>query len=84
VVMSYDTMRADIEWLSSRPWGYCVLDEGHVIRNPKAKITQVLPASTFDTDLSRVPIHTADTDICTEKLARNLLRTTGDTVSSVH
>ena len=41
VVMSYETVRADIEWIAQRQWLYCVLDEGHIIRNPKAKITQV-------------------------------------------
>lgn len=34
-------MRADVEWVAGRQWVYCVLDEGHIIRNPKAKITQV-------------------------------------------
>jgi len=42
LVMSYETVRADIEWIAQRQWLYCVLDEGHVIRNPKAKLTQVL------------------------------------------
>lgn len=32
---------ADIEWVSGVQWGYCVLDEGHTIRNPSSKITQV-------------------------------------------
>lgn len=42
VVMSYETVRADIEWVAQRQWLYCVLDEGHIIRNPKAKLTEVL------------------------------------------
>ncbi len=41
VVASYETVRTDIEWITQREWLYCVLDEGHIIRNPKAKITQV-------------------------------------------
>lgn len=41
LVMSYETVRADIEWIAQRQWLYCVLDEGHIIRNPKAKVTQV-------------------------------------------
>ncbi|KAG1666532.1 hypothetical protein FOA52_014429 [Chlamydomonas sp. UWO 241] len=40
VVMSYDHVRADVEWVSSRQWLYCVLDEGHIIKNPKARATQ--------------------------------------------
>lgn len=42
-VMSYESVRADIGWIAQRQWLYCVLDEGHIIRNPKAKLTQVRP-----------------------------------------
>ena len=41
VVMSYESVRADVEWVAQQQWLYCMLDEGHVIRNPKAKLTQV-------------------------------------------
>lgn len=40
LVAAYDTVRTDVSWLSHLPWLYCVLDEGHVIRNPKAKTAQ--------------------------------------------
>ena len=33
------TVRSDVEWVSSIPWLYCVLDEGHIIKSPKAKVT---------------------------------------------
>lgn len=39
--MSYETLRADADWTSAHPWAYAVLDEGHIIRNPKSKIAQV-------------------------------------------
>ena len=39
--MSYEVLRADVDWVSERPWAYCVLDEGHIIRNPKSKLAQV-------------------------------------------
>ena len=42
VVCSYDTARADVEVLSSIDWGYVILDEGHAIRNPAAKVTQAI------------------------------------------
>ena len=32
-------LRSDVEWVASIPWLYCVLDEGHIIKSPKAKIT---------------------------------------------
>ena len=46
IVMSYETLRADIQQMSQVHWIYCILDEGHLIRNPKAKISQV-QISTF-------------------------------------
>lgn len=39
VVMSYEALRADVDWVVTIPWLYCVLDEGHVIKSPKARIT---------------------------------------------
>ena len=42
LVASYEAVKADVDWLSQHTWLYCVLDEGHIIRNPKSKITQVM------------------------------------------
>ena len=42
VIMSYETLRSDVDWVAARRWGYAVLDEGHIIRNPKSLISQVL------------------------------------------
>ena len=39
--MSYEALRSDVGWVSGIMWNYCVLDEGHIIRNPRAKISQV-------------------------------------------
>ncbi|KAJ5678976.1 hypothetical protein N7462_007220 [Penicillium macrosclerotiorum] len=39
VVTSYDVCRNDNDVLRPINWNYCVLDEGHLIKNPKAKIT---------------------------------------------
>jgi len=35
VITSYSVLRADIDSLLKIPWAYCVLDEGHLIKNPK-------------------------------------------------
>jgi hypothetical protein len=35
VVTSYSILRSDIGRLSKRPWQYCILDEGHLLKNPK-------------------------------------------------
>lgn len=37
VVGSYDIVRKDIEFFESIQWNYCVLDEGHIIKNGKTK-----------------------------------------------
>ncbi|KAK3111269.1 TATA-binding protein-associated factor mot1 [Teratosphaeriaceae sp. CCFEE 6253] len=39
VITSYDIARNDAEILAPVNWNYCVLDEGHLIKNPKAKVT---------------------------------------------
>jgi TATA-binding protein-associated factor len=39
VITSYDVCRNDINILGPRNWNYCVLDEGHLIKNPKTKTT---------------------------------------------
>lgn len=42
VITSYDIARNDAEVLAPINWNYCVLDEGHLIKNPKAKVTQAV------------------------------------------
>ncbi|KAK7430006.1 TATA-binding protein-associated factor mot1 [Neonectria magnoliae] len=42
VITSYDVCRNDSEILDKHNWNYVVLDEGHLIKNPKAKITQAV------------------------------------------
>jgi len=39
VISSYEIVRNDIELLSNIEWNYCILDEGHVIKNPESKIS---------------------------------------------
>ncbi|KAI8671410.1 SNF2 family DNA-dependent ATPase domain-containing protein [Fusarium keratoplasticum] len=42
VITSYDVCRNDSDILDKHSWNYVVLDEGHLIKNPKAKITQAV------------------------------------------
>ncbi|EGP92364.1 unnamed protein product [Zymoseptoria tritici ST99CH_1A5] len=42
VITSYDIARNDADILTPINWNYCVLDEGHLIKNPKAKVTQAV------------------------------------------
>lgn len=42
VITSYDVCRNDIDAIERYNWNYVVLDEGHLIKNPKAKITQAV------------------------------------------
>ncbi|KAE8149633.1 hypothetical protein BDV25DRAFT_124380 [Aspergillus avenaceus] len=39
VITSYDICRNDNDVINPISWNYCVLDEGHLIKNPKAKVT---------------------------------------------
>ncbi|TIC01506.1 hypothetical protein E3Q18_00684 [Wallemia mellicola] len=42
VIMSYDVVRNDIADLGKVNWLYCILDEGHVIKNAKTKLTKAV------------------------------------------
>ncbi|KAK4114248.1 hypothetical protein N656DRAFT_777416 [Canariomyces notabilis] len=42
VITSYDVCRNDIDVVEKYNWNYVVLDEGHLIKNPKAKITMAV------------------------------------------
>jgi TATA-binding protein-associated factor len=42
VILSYESARADAHTLDKFDWCYCVLDEGHAIRNPKSRVTQAV------------------------------------------
>lgn len=42
VIMSYDVVRNDIAYLGGIHWNYCILDEGHIIKNGKTKLTQAV------------------------------------------
>ncbi|XP_041362673.1 TATA-binding protein-associated factor 172-like isoform X2 [Gigantopelta aegis] len=42
VVASYDVVRNDIEFFSNITWNYCILDEGHIIRNGKTKLSKAV------------------------------------------
>ncbi|KAI9209494.1 uncharacterized protein BJ171DRAFT_487176 [Polychytrium aggregatum] len=42
IVMSYDILRNDIDEINVFHWNYCILDEGHVIKNGKTKLTKAV------------------------------------------
>ncbi|KAF8783592.1 hypothetical protein HU200_000532 [Digitaria exilis] len=42
IITSYDIVRKDIDFLGNIPWNYCVLDEGHIIKNSRSKITSAV------------------------------------------
>lgn len=41
-IVSYDIVRNDIDFFRGIHWNYCVLDEGHIIKNTKTKITKAV------------------------------------------
>ncbi|KAF8130463.1 SNF2 chromatin remodeling protein [Mycena galopus ATCC 62051] len=42
VITSYEVVRNDIAQLQDLNWVYCILDEGHVIKNAKTKLTKAV------------------------------------------
>ncbi|XP_060070663.1 TATA-binding protein-associated factor 172-like isoform X2 [Ylistrum balloti] len=42
IVASYDVVRNDIEFFSTINWNYCILDEGHIIKNGKTKLSKAV------------------------------------------
>ncbi|KAJ8513513.1 hypothetical protein OPV22_003947 [Ensete ventricosum] len=42
IITSYDIVRKDIDILGKLSWNYCILDEGHIIKNSKSKITNAV------------------------------------------
>lgn len=42
VIASYDIVRKDIEHFQRVNWNYCVLDEGHIIKNGKTKCSKAI------------------------------------------
>ncbi|KAG5679831.1 hypothetical protein PVAND_009369 [Polypedilum vanderplanki] len=42
VVASYDIVRKDIDFFQTIQWNYCILDEGHVIKNGKTKSSKAI------------------------------------------
>ncbi|KAM7273877.1 hypothetical protein ACFE04_028541 [Oxalis oulophora] len=39
IITSYDVIRKDIDYFGQLMWNYCILDEGHIIKNSRSKIT---------------------------------------------
>ena len=42
VITSYEVVRNDINHLQDMNWHYCILDEGHIIKNAKTKLTKAV------------------------------------------
>ncbi|TRM59955.1 hypothetical protein BD626DRAFT_572350 [Schizophyllum amplum] len=42
VITSYEVVRNDITSIGNTQWLYCILDEGHVIKNAKTKLTKAV------------------------------------------
>ncbi len=48
IVTSYEVVRSDIDRLCKSNFLYCVLDEGHIIRNTTAKVTTAVKSIVAD------------------------------------
>ncbi len=38
LIVSYDIIRHDVNFINSQQWNYCILDEGHLIKSSKTKL----------------------------------------------
>ncbi|XP_029963411.1 TATA-binding protein-associated factor 172-like isoform X1 [Salarias fasciatus] len=58
VVASYDVVRNDVDFFRNIKFNYCILDEGHVIKNGKTKLSKAIKqlAANFRVILSGTPI----------------------------
>ncbi|XP_060942934.1 TATA-binding protein-associated factor 172 [Limanda limanda] len=58
VIASYDVVRNDIDFFRNIKFNYCILDEGHVIKNGKTKLSKAIKqlAANFRIILSGTPI----------------------------
>ncbi|XP_062927802.1 TATA-binding protein-associated factor 172 isoform X2 [Mobula hypostoma] len=58
VVASYDVVRNDIDFFKNIKWNYCILDEGHIIKNGKTKLSKAVKQLTasYRLILSGTPI----------------------------
>jgi TATA-binding protein-associated factor len=58
IITSYEVIRSDSDLLSSLDWLFCVLDEGHIIKNGKTKLSKAIKTirSTHRLILSGTPI----------------------------
>lgn len=41
-IISYDIIRHDIQYLFNQKWNYCILDEGHLIKSSKTKLSKAI------------------------------------------
>ena len=42
LIASYDTVRHDIAHMCQQQWNYCILDEGHLIKSSKTKLSKAI------------------------------------------
>jgi TATA-binding protein-associated factor len=42
LIVSYDIVRHDVSFISSFQWNYCILDEGHLIKSTKTKLSKAI------------------------------------------
>ncbi|KAK9320427.1 hypothetical protein V1517DRAFT_348194 [Lipomyces orientalis] len=48
VITSYDICRNDVDVVTAQNWCYCVLDEGHIIKNAGSKLTKAVKCVVAD------------------------------------
>ncbi|CAI9571309.1 unnamed protein product, partial [Staurois parvus] len=62
IVASYDVVRNDIDFFRNMKFNYCILDEGHVIKNGKTKLSKAVKAD--NRKLQNYPLWNSNTEQC--------------------
>jgi TATA-binding protein-associated factor len=67
IIMSYDILRNDIDQISKINFNFAILDEGHIIRNSKTKVSKAVKniAANHRLILSGTPIQNNVLELCT-------------------
>ncbi|KZT57598.1 hypothetical protein CALCODRAFT_555264 [Calocera cornea HHB12733] len=59
LITTYESYKSEHRWIKSRPWNYCVLDEGHKIKNAESGLATALQnlGAAFRLILTGTPVH---------------------------
>lgn len=48
IIVTYESLRINVKWFQNHSLYYTILDEGHKIKNPRARVTVALKSLDID------------------------------------